>query len=1557
MKDLKQFVLNELAAKRISQEEAVAYLKELKSKSGANRDIAIIGIGARLPMANSPEEFWDNMIHMRNCFTAIGLERSRIMDVYRNPHFAEFMEIQPTTENLEDSLEQTIGAFISDIDKFDFGFFGIPPKEAMYIDPTQRVFMEVAWETVEDAGYSANTIHNTKTGIYVGKDYTNTLNYKLITSPDSMKMIGTWEGILASRLSYAFNLNGPAMVIDTACSSGLVALHEACNALISGECEMALAGGVAIGAGSVGSAEDETGISGLGAVTAKDQRVRTFDKKSSGSVFGEGVVAFLLKPLTAAQRDKDVIYAVIKGSSVNCDGKSSSITAPNPLAQEDVIVDAWKRAGVQPDTIDYVEVHGTGTLLGDPIEIQGLSNAFARFTPKKQFCGIGSVKTNIGHLVAASGCASLLKVVLAMRHKTLPPSVNFEEPNPHISFVDSPLYIVDRPMEWSKDNHPRRAGISSFGFSGTNVHMVVEEYENTVSNPSETEELFLLSARTEDSLNRLRDRYLLFLRKNRDLSLRELCYTAALGRGHYEFRLATTARSTDELADKLQSGQIEQGRHRIVPSQRSHLEEGELFESQWQALKQEAETILKSKPNLSKLAKLYVRGANPDWSILFGKQTLPKVSLPPYAFARNLCWGGLKVSNIEQSVQNYDHPFLSACLADSVEQTIYELPFSCESPWVIKEHKILGQNIVPGTAYLEVAIEAAKKFFHTDTLCFTSVTFRSPLVVKPEDGCVKAHLVVNKKEDELQICVASHTEREDGLPAWVKHMEAVVTAGAPSSEERDVVSSFKTGHPFSFTLSEDERDDSVYLGPHWHGLEKMTQNETGVSARMKLPAAFVSEVSSFHYHPSLTDAALNLPIQATVGGELYLPYIYRGLHIYRRIPASFYSRVEQIADSPDGNVKTYRAYFVDDSGKLLASIDEYSVKKVTQFSGYSSNEYYRLQWQPWQGSVTPQLGDGACLVFGENKNLLKALRRRKVYQVQQGEKFARLGENTFAVGPRQEDYDRLLESLGEQQIANVFHLWTSERLLQTGVAQYDKELKASTLSLIWLSRSMQKNLRGKSHFVLVSRFANSVLPDEEGNPHCAAFLSLAKTLVAECPGYSFQCFDTDNENLPEDLLFARTVPPFLAVRDGKLYCPVLTQLQLEETEAIQPGNGVFLITGGTGALGLELTEFLGSVCKKPVCLIGHSPVPPEKQWDTILKEGTNQKLCRQITKLKQLHHDGIFPELACSDCCDLPQMTSIVEKMKKKYGRIAGVFHLAGVAGDGFLFQKPEEQLRRVLRPKILGAMTLYEALDGVKPDWFVMFSSMQSVTGGAGQGDYTAANTFMNVYADYLRKRGMNAYAINWPAWSDVGMAADYEVDAGSMLFAPLTTRQSMSALERVLTNDLSVLIPGRIQLDFLQRMGEENLPFALSRRLSANLRVYQKHASDPEEQKLQNIENLHVVGKEQFTETELQTAQIYAAVLGIDEIDIYAGFSSLGGNSIIAIDLIEALNRAFDNVLNVSDVFSYPSVEEMAAHIDLLREQTSPGKAQEDILSQFENGELAIDEMLDYFQDDNIQ
>lgn len=432
-------ILQLVAIDAISEDNAYSLIKAHQSVTGdQSKDIAIIGISCRFPQAGNKEEFWHNV--------ASGMNSIR-------PFPSARMEsIRPFLGEDDSGGPYYQAGYLDEIDFFDAEFFNILPGEAQYMDPQQRIFMETGYEAIEDAGYGGERIRNADTGVYVGF---SEARYKDMVSEDvPAAFVGNFPPVVASRLSYAMNLSGPAVSIATACSSSLVALHLACEGLHAGDCSMALVGGVAIGPLP---AKLENG-SGLG-ITSIEGKSRSFDASANGTAWGEGCGAVLIKPLKQAEADGDYVYAVIKGSAINQDGTSNGMASPNALAQEEVLVKAWNRAGIDPLTISYIEAHGTGTKIGDPIEIKGLTNAFRKFSLNNHFCGVGSVKSNIGHLDSASGIAGLIKTVMAMQKRLLPPSIHFVEPNPLMSLQRSPVYINTRLKEWSSPNgQPLRAG-------------------------------------------------------------------------------------------------------------------------------------------------------------------------------------------------------------------------------------------------------------------------------------------------------------------------------------------------------------------------------------------------------------------------------------------------------------------------------------------------------------------------------------------------------------------------------------------------------------------------------------------------------------------------------------------------------------------------------------------------------------------------------------------------------------------------------------------------------------------------------------------------------------------------------------------------------------------------------------------------------------------------------------------------------------------------------------------------------------------------------------------
>ncbi|TKI55070.1 amino acid adenylation domain-containing protein [Brevibacillus antibioticus] len=647
MKKLTQTIFEKTVSGKIDEQTGIELLTLLKQEEEAEAadDIAIIGMSALLPSASNAEQFWQNISQKKDCI--IPFPQSRCDDSL--PFLTTYTHVSP------DSAEFQEGGFLDAIDKFDYKFFRLPPKEATLMDPHQRLFLQTAWEAIEDAGYGGR-LTETKTGVYLG--YANWPAYGQTISlyePDLTSMVipSNLPSNIAARISYLLNLKGPSMLIDTACSSSLVATHIACQALQRGECELAIVGGVKVNLYPV------KGVLSAG-IESDDFRTRTFDHQSSGTVWGEGSVALLLKPLRKALADRDMIHAVIKGSAINQDGNSVGISAPNMERQEQVIVSAWENAGIDPETITYIEAHGTATRLGDPIEVEAINRAFQRYTDKKQFCAIGSVKSNIGHLDYLSGMAGLVKSILALKHKKLPPTLHFTRPNANIPFEDSPVYINNMLREWETDKHPRRCGVSSFGFSGTNCHVVLEEapvYPLESGRDEETVHLLTLSTKSETSLRRLVGHFQDYLYHADDVVLSDLCYTANTGREHYDYRLALVFSDQNDLQEKLQVivdspfealdvADVYYRKIKRSTGKKEALEEGELSSQQMHDLTKALQQKLIDHRGaglidelfLHEVAISYIQGAQVDWEQLYLDKNPYKLNLPVYPFDRERCW-------------------------------------------------------------------------------------------------------------------------------------------------------------------------------------------------------------------------------------------------------------------------------------------------------------------------------------------------------------------------------------------------------------------------------------------------------------------------------------------------------------------------------------------------------------------------------------------------------------------------------------------------------------------------------------------------------------------------------------------------------------------------------------------------------------------------------------------------------------------------------------------------------------------------------------------------------
>lgn len=619
--------------------------KILKQEIESFTDIAIIGMSFKLPKASLQGEFWNIIKEQKECITSISEHRQElsndVIDCYSKKNVV-YRKM----------------AYIDDIDTFDYKYFGMSKREADFIDPNQRLFLENTLKAIEDAGYGMAGIRSSRTGVFVGFDSES--EYKQLVecyAPEFAKLsfIENLSAMIPGRVSHLLDLKGPSMVINTTCSSSLVALHNACESLKSKECDMAIVGGVKI---SLMPIERERSIG----TQSKDGKSRIFDENANGVISGEGVVTILIKPFEQAVKDKDNIYAIIKGSAVNHNGNGASIMAPNPIAEEDVITSAWKNAKIDPSTISYIECHSVGTKWGDAIEIEGISMAFNRYTDNKQFCAVGSIKTNLGHLDSVSGLIGLVKAVLGLKNKIIPPSLPLELPNQNINFEDGAVYYNDTAKPWNQS--PRRCGVSASGLSGTNCHMVLEGFDRTSDEIKCTkgEHIFTLSAKNIDLLKDSIQDFITYLendiKADMKADLEEICYTVNTGRGRYDYGIFCIVKDKDDLLKQLY--RMNEDFKDTMSSCNVSINDGLLDDIQLMDRLLKEYKLTSDSQILMQIKKLYYKGVKINWNYIYERGRYHKISIPTYHFEKLRCW-----------IKNYDE---------------------CQKEDILRDIKLVGRN-------------------------------------------------------------------------------------------------------------------------------------------------------------------------------------------------------------------------------------------------------------------------------------------------------------------------------------------------------------------------------------------------------------------------------------------------------------------------------------------------------------------------------------------------------------------------------------------------------------------------------------------------------------------------------------------------------------------------------------------------------------------------------------------------------------------------------------------------------------------------------------------------
>jgi len=1327
--------------------------------------IAITGMAGRFPGARNVSQFWENLRD--------GVESIRSLSD------AELLGAGVTPAELARPDYVKRAAMLDEVPMFDASFFGLSPRDASIMDPQHRHFLECAWEALEDSGHPPQGFGGS-IGVFAGSGMNAYLIHNLLANREllesaglfQLKQTGNDKDVLATRVSYQFDLRGPSLSVQTACSTSLVAVHLACQSLLNHECDLALAGGVTI--------EIPHGhgyIYREGEILSRDGHCRSFDAASTGTVFASGVGVVVLRRLEDALKDRDTIRAVILGSAINNDGaRKVGYLAPSVEGQAEVIAEALEFAGIGADDISYVETHGTGTIVGDPIEVRALTQAFRKSTARSGYCGIGSLKTNVGHLDAAAGVAALIKTVLALEHAQLPPSLHFVKPNPHIEFDGSPFFVNSKLADWPSNGLLRRAGVTSLGIGGTNAHIVLEEAPQPVIAPqSRPFQLLTVSARTANSADQASLNLISYLHAHPEVRLADAAYTCQVGRHAFLHRRAFVVKDTRETIGALAAGERKQiasaiAAHSSPPVVFMFSGQGsqyvnmgrELYESEEvfrESLDLCAEHLLATLGvDLRKI--LYPLDADKEAAAQTLNQTWltqPALFAAEYSLAK--WWMSLGIepaAMVGHSIGEY----VAACIAgvftldDALAiaafrgRLMFGLPtgamlavslpagdISLSGNLSLAAINSPGQCVVSGPTIEIAALE--------QDLAMQSVACRR-VVASHAFHSAMMDPILGAFEERLR-SVGYQSPRIPYLSnvtgTWIKPEEAT----DPAYWARHLRQTVR----FSDCLLElIRKSDSILLeaGPG-NALTSLARQQGGrpVEAFQSLP------------HSRETVGALGCALHTlgqlwTLGADVDWAKLHKPESVCR-VPLPTYAF-------------EHKRFWID-ADRVQP---EAPPRPTASASGNKDLSFYRRVWKSARLAPAPARGPAGCLVFNDGLGLADRIAARlrtegrEVILVDPGPSYAQGNGRRYTIrsGVRS-DYDALVADIFKsgRSVDTILHLWSVSP--KDTSAPLEETVARSFLSPLFLVQALADQDVTGLKVALVSNHLQQVFDEAVHNPARAVQNGPARVIPVELPGIACRSIDVEFEGVDADEYAAQILAEMGAVhetdpvayRSGERFVQNLEDFDLAnatERTRLELG-GVYLITGGLGGIGLVVAEHLAREFRARLILVSRSAPPAEAHWEASLVDTQLSGAERQrIQKLIDIRSASRGLLVVQGDVTNLQQMRDIVALAAKQYGRIDGVFHAAGVFDDGPSMFKTAEGTGRVLDPKVRGTLVLEEALRGVPLKCFVLFSSISSIIPVPGQVDYAAANAFLDAFA--LSRKGP-VTVINWGAWRGVGMAA----------------------------------------------------------------------------------------------------------------------------------------------------------------------------------------------------------
>nr|WP_242855837.1 SDR family NAD(P)-dependent oxidoreductase [Ruminiclostridium josui] len=1151
-----------------------------------SRDIAIIGLAGRYPKAKTLLEFWEVLKNATDCIEEIRTDRFDFRPYY-------------DADKENGKLVSKWGSFIDDVDKFDPMFFNISPREAELMDPQERLFLEVVWHTLEDAGYTRQGLKDKTVGVFVGALWQPYQEVGVHMRKNG-NMVGpsTLLYNIANRVSYYCNFNGPSMAVDTACSSSLTALHMACKSIQSGESDLAIAGGVNLSIG-----ESKYMFLNQYKFLSSEGKCRSFGAGGDGYVPGEGVGAILLKPLEKAEKDRDHIYGVIKATAVNHGGKTNGYSVPNPIAQSEVVLKTLEEANINPRNISYIETHGTGTALGDPIEITGLTRAFNKYTQDKQFCHIGSVKSNIGHLEAAAGIAGLTKILLQMKYKKLVPSLHSRTLNPYIDFKSTPFKVQQELEDWNNPmgvvdgkvvEYPRIAGLSSFGAGGANAHVIVSEYlpENESSRISANfmPVLVVLSAKNKEQL---KERAILL--KNviedgclSDEDLVNMAYTLQVGREAMEEKLAIIVNSLKELDKKLED--FINGQDHIENLVRGKNDPIAIKLFSEDADMQAVVKMWAAKGYYSKIAELWVRGMEIDWGIIYGDIKPYRISLPVYPFANEHYWlsdnDEISESSIRSLVKSTAlHPLLHNNVSNFFEQR-FCTQFSGRE-FFLEDHVVKGEKVLPGVIFLEMARAAVNIAMGNMTNEVSGIRMRNivwirPVVVKEEPIEINVRLSL---EESGQVNYEIYRkDKEDTSFDLVYCQGDAVILQKPKTEIINI-DDLKAECDYA-SFSTDEcyevfRSMNAEYGSRLQGIQKVFVGQQKLLAKLSLPMSMWDAEDEFVLHPTIMDSVLQLCliIGSTEIGSFgdkekrnpYLPFALENLEILKELQPQMWAYVRPSGE--EGVTKEFQKLDIDvcnDSGEVCIRIKGFSTRVLE--GEFQNDETSKIYDATETVLLTPEWHKANVLksefdTKKESNVLIVGGNDRKFEEIK--EKFCNSKKFHIEMQNTIEELTALLDSYG--QIDHIVWFAPDEEVISATDNTLIEQQEYGVITVFRLIKALLNKGYGTKKLVwsVITYKTCQVLKSDVANPGHASLHGLLGTMAQEYPNWDIRLFDLEDSNeFSVNNIFtisSETNGKPLALRNSVWYEEKLIPVQsLSQENVAYRSGGVYVVIGGAG---------------------------------------------------------------------------------------------------------------------------------------------------------------------------------------------------------------------------------------------------------------------------------------------------------------------------------------------------------------------------------------------------------